>query len=189
MNYSKNNFLKHSENITWEKVFGFWRKNEADHPDWIRTYQEKGFNSWDDWRNSHAERLKCKGLEWHLYELVDPLKNIPSFYGGPFKTWVKLYYNRKETCRFSELANLEKIKTNKKVASLVNNFPKETIMIGLVLKNKITIIEGMHRCCAVALIGKNKQKFQSEIKIALAEYPEKDISIIGKVDQPVETNL
>ena len=182
MNYPKNNFLKHLEIITWGKVFGFWRTNEASQPDWIRTYQEKGFNSWDDWRNTHAEQLKCKELEWHLYELTDSLKNVPSFYGGPFRTWIKYYYDRKETCRFSELANLEKIKSNKRVNSLVNNFPKETIIIGLALKNKIIIIEGMHRCCAIALINKNKKEFQSKIKIALAEYPEKNIPLIGKAN-------
>ncbi|MGP8321195.1 MAG: hypothetical protein ACT6FE_02560 [Methanosarcinaceae archaeon] len=182
MRYFKNNFLKRPKPITWKKVFRFWRENEANQPSWIKTYQEKGFDSWDNWRNTHAERLKCKELKWDFYEIINPLKNIPHFYGGSFRTWIKYYYNGKETCQFSELANLEKIKSNERINSLINNFPKETIIIGLALKNKIIIIEGMHRCCAVALISRSKKKFQGEIKIALAEYPEKNIPTIGKAN-------
>ena len=66
------------------------------------------------------------------------------------------------------------------INSLANNFPEKTVIIGLVVGKKVTIIEGMHRSCAIALLAKRKKKVKSVISIALAKYPENDLPVVGK---------
>ena len=180
----KKPFLKYLKPLEWKEVFGFWRRNEAHCPNWIKVYRERGFDSWDAWRENYIKPFQCDKMEWHFYELINPEKNIPSFYGGPFETWKKLYYKvgNKYACslRFSELAELSKIQENKNINSLTDNFPAKTIIIGLEVGKKIVVIEGMHRSCAIALLAKRKKKVKSVISIALAKYPENDLPVVGK---------
>jgi len=180
MDQIKKPFLKYLRPLEWEEVFDFWRKNEASQANWIKVYKERGFDSWDAWREKYIKPFKCDKAEWHFYELIDPEKNIPSFYGGPFKTWKKLYYKEKKTLKFSELAKLPENQKNKDINSLANNFPEKTIIIGLAVGKKVTIIEGMHRSCAIALLAKRKKKVESVVFIALAEYHEDNLPIVGK---------
>ena len=180
----KKSFLKYLRPLEWKEVFGFWRKNEASQPNWIKCYQERGFESWDAWREKYIKPFNCDKIEWHFYEVLNPQKSIPSFYGGPFDTWKKLYYEvvNKHACslQFSELAKLSEIQKNEHVNSLVSNFPARTIIIGLEVKNKIVIIEGMHRSCAIALFAKEKKKLKSVVLIALAKYPGDKLPVVGK---------
>ena len=73
------------------------------------------------------------------------------------------------------------IQDHKGINSIANNFPKETIIIGLEVKGEIVIIEGMHRCCAIAMMSKNQKEIESNIFIALAEYPKNNLHVIGRV--------
>ncbi|MCK5466342.1 hypothetical protein KAI56_02475 [Candidatus Parcubacteria bacterium] len=180
MSRVKKPFLKYLRPLKWKEVFDFWRKNEASQANWIKAYKERGFDSWDAWREKYTKPLKCDQAEWHFYELVNPEKNISSFYGGPFKTWKKLYYKEKETLQFSELVKLPEIQKNKDINSLADNFPEKTIIIGLEVGKKIVIIEGMHRSCAIALLAKKRRKLKSIILIALAKYPENNLPAVGK---------
>jgi len=180
----KKPFLKYLRPLEWREVFDFWRKNEASQPNWIEAYRERGFDSWDAWRQEYIKPFKCDQAEWHFYELIDPEKNIPSFYGGPFKTWKKLYYKEKETLKFSEIAELSKIQENEHMNSLINNFPEKTIIIGLEVGKKIVIIEGMHRSCAIALLAKRKRKLKSVVLIALAKYSRENLPVVGKFKKP-----
>jgi len=180
MSRVKKSFLKYQKPLSWKEVFDFWRKNEASQPNWIKVCRERGFDSWDAWREEYIKPFKCDQAEWHFYEVVNPEKNIPSFYGGPFKTWKKLYYKEKETLKFSEIAELSEIQKNKHVNSLADNFPEKTVIIGLEVGNKIVIIEGMHRSCAIALLAKKKKKVRSVVLIALAKYSGENLPLVGK---------
>ena len=181
MNYLKRNFLEYIKPLSWKETFGFWRENEASRTNWIKAYKNRGFNSWDDWRQTYAKQLGCEKLRWNLYKLVDPAEHIPSFYGGPYRTWVERFYGGKRICKFSEIIKLAEIQDHKEVNSIANNFPKETVIIGLVVKKEIVIIEGMHRCCAIALMSKNKKEIKSNVFIALAEHPKNNLPVIGRV--------
>ena len=181
MNCIKRNFLEYVKPLSWEETFGFWRENEASRPNWIKAYKNRGFSSWDDWRQTYTKQLGCEKLQWHLYKLISPVKHVPSFYGGPYRTWVERFYGGKKVCKFSEIIKLAEIQKNKDINSIANNFPKETVIIGLEVKEKIVIIEGMHRCCAIALMSKNKKEIKSNIVIALAECPKNDLPVIGRV--------
>ena len=180
MSQIKKPFLKYLRPLDWEEVFGFWRGNEAHRPNWIEVYKERGFDSWDAWRQKYIKPFKCDEAEWHFYKLIDPEKNIPSFYGGPFETWKKLYYKEKKTLKFSEIVKLSGIQKNEDVNSLADNFPEKTVIIGLVVGKKIVIIEGMHRSCAIALLAERKKKLKSVVLIALAKYSGDNLPVVGK---------
>ena len=88
---------------------------------------------------------------------------------------------RKKIRKFSEIIEFAEIQKNKDINSIVNNFPKETVIIGLAVKGGIVIIEGMHRCCAIALMSKNQKEIESSVFIALAEHPKNNLPVIGRV--------
>lgn len=181
MSNFKRNFLEYIKPLSWEESFGFWRENEAKRPNWIKSYKNRGFSSWDDWRKTYTKQLGCEKLQWHLYKLIDPVGHIPFFYGGPYRTWVERFYGGKKICKFSEIIKFSEIQKHEGVNSIANNFPKETVIISLVVKREIVIIEGMHRCCAIALMNKNKKEIKSNIFVALAEYSKNNLPVIGRI--------
>ncbi len=173
MGYIKKNKLRFIRAVSWKEVFGFWRENEAGQPDWINHYKEKGFKSWDEWRKICADKFRCDELNWNLYEITNAKKRILHFYGGPFSGWTKYYYKGRNTRKFSTLLKYGEIKNNAKIGRIADSFPKKTVIIGLLVDGKIVIIEGMHRCCALALMNKSKKKIDGSVVMALAEYSHK----------------
>jgi len=181
--------IKSIKKISWLEIFSIWKKNEAKNPAWIKHYQKKGFKTWAAWRKIYIKPLKLNKLEWQIGTLVNPLTTVPNFYGGPFKAWQKNFYKkivRTEHCsvptntpKFKELAKLAEIKNNERFKELINDFPKNTTLIALKINKKIIIIEGMHRCTAIALIKNRKKPLNSKISLAIAEYPDIYLPILG----------
>jgi hypothetical protein len=165
--------------ITWEEVVSSWRNDEAQQQRWIDHYRSRGFDSWDEWRGRHVAPLGLDKREWFLYRIIDPLKSVPRFLGGPFKAWKKEHYGEKDTLTFAELAALPKIDGNKTITAMVNDFPPPTMLIGLWQTDKIIIGEGMHRCCALALAARRSQRIEPEVTIALADFSNDKISFIA----------
>lgn len=178
--------------ISWPAVYKIWKKNEEKNPAWIEHYQKKGFPSWKEWRNIYIEPLKLDKLNWQIKTISNPLLVIPNFYGGPFKAWKNNFYKkilRVEQCStptFKKLAKLKEVKNNERFTKLIQNFPKKTTLIALKINKKIIIIEGMHRCTALALM-KTKKSVRTEhcsvstlkINLAFAEYPDIKLPILG----------
>jgi len=164
--------------ITWQKVYRTWKKNE-DHDFWRAHYQPRGFSSWPEWRKNYIQPLGLEKLKWQTGELKN-IKDILNFYGGPFKAWKKYFYKNKNSLTFKQLALLSKIKNNKRFKKLINNFPGQTTLIAIQRKNKIIIIDGMHRATALALMINKKQKIKTKINIAFAEYHKKTLPLLGQ---------
>ncbi|EKD46302.1 MAG: hypothetical protein ACD_68C00043G0007 [uncultured bacterium] len=162
--------LKLIKSLSWQEVFNFWRENEANEEHWKKHYQERGFSTWDEWRQTNVGPFKCAEKEWGLYEIEKPLEKIPTFFGGPFQGWMKNSYGGKNEKLFVELVELPDIQSHAGVLSISNNFPIDKTITGMIIQeNKIVIIEGMHRCCAIALMARNKTPFSGTLKIALAK--------------------
>jgi hypothetical protein len=159
--------LKLIKHTTWSDVLSIWRDNEAHLEHWTKYYKNKGFESWEDWRKHDFIRYGCNSLKWSLFEVVDPAKTILSFRGGSSRTWTKRYYNGKSHPTFKEIASHPDISSNEGIKSFIKNFPEESILIGVKTGKGIVIIEGMHRCAAMALANKEKKKIKAKIKIAL----------------------
>ena len=117
-----------------------------------------------------------------MYKIKEPLKVIPKFFGGPFPVWREYFYNNKKTKSFAQLANLKKVQLHKGIIDIAKNFPKKTVLIGLIVQDKIFIIEGMHRSTAIGLINKNDGILNSSITIALAKFNKKELSQLKKID-------
>lgn len=163
--------------ITWPEVFDKWREGEAGQKSWKKHWEERGFESWDEWRETYAAPLDPQNLEWSLYKINDPIKDLPLFYGTPTRGWVDKAYEGKTTILLKNLVVLPIITENEKVLSIKKDFPKATMLTGLIHENNIILIEGQHRACALASWDP-KTLLNSEVTIALAEWG-KEIPILG----------
>jgi len=164
-----NNNLQYIKPMTWKGVLKLWKKGEASLPHWIKYFKDKGFKSWEDWREHDFIRYGCNSLDWSLYKITNPTKTILTFRGGSSKTWIERYYNGKSHPTFKEIASHPDLSSNEGVKSFIKNFPEDTTLIGIKTGKGIIVIEGMHRCAAIALANKEKKKIKTEVKIALGK--------------------
>ena len=163
------------KDISWSSVLDNWYEGEKDYPEWQRLFKERGFSSWRDWREAHVAPIIPDKLTWTRYKINDPLTSIPDFWGGPHGTWVREFYGGPMILRFSDIVRLPKISkqlTNpaSKIFNISQDFPKQTTLIGLKQQDKIIIIEGMHRCCAITHLALQESHFSANIDIYLADY-------------------
>jgi hypothetical protein len=167
--------------LTWPDVFAIWRQNE-DYPNshWIAHWKGRGFNSWDDWRLTYVEPLGLKELEWGLYEVKNPLQAIPLFHGGPFRSWIEKFYQGVEYPTFADLAKMPEIQTHQGVLNMLADFPAQTTVSAVIINNEAYVVEGMHRCAALALAAKQGKKLDTQVKVALAQYNQEKLPIVGK---------
>jgi hypothetical protein len=165
-----NDFLRPIKEMSWADVFSLWRDGESHLTRWIDHYRNSGFASWDAWRTNTLRDLHYQGLNWTLFELIDPPLHVPDFIGGPFRPWIARYYQGAKSRTFREIVTSPALRGNPIVREMEANFPKETYIVGLQTGPKITVIEGMHRCCALALAAENNAKIDAKVFIALAPY-------------------
>jgi len=50
--------LEFIRELTWEKVFEFWRESEGEDSEWALHAKERGFDSWEEWRKSYVPALR-----------------------------------------------------------------------------------------------------------------------------------
>lgn len=184
MTHDINHNLKFIKSMTWEEVFESWEEGEADLEHWIEHYKKRGFHSWKDWRSNSIKDLNLEKMSWKLYEITDPLKNVPLFHGGPFRAWIKNIYQGSETPMFSKIVNNHEIKSSIEINQILKNFPKNNVLVGLATKEGVVIIDGMHRCCAIALAAQRNQNLETEIFIAIANFPEDKVPLLGNANSP-----
>lgn len=173
--YSSLEFIKP---IGWPEIFETWRKGEAHQESWKKHWEERGFSSWEEWREAYAQPLTSEGLDWHLYKINKPLEEFPNIYGVPSDAWIKKAYNGEKTKILKDIINLPIVTENDKVTAIKKYFPKNTMFTGIIVDEKIVLIEGQHRALALTSWDKSVP-LNSEIMIALTEWKEKEIPRIG----------
>jgi hypothetical protein len=178
-----NENIKLIRKLAWEEVFIFWYENEGKRANWNKLAEERGFASWADWRlKGYADRFKCREADWGLYEVANPAKVVSEFCGGPFRTWITKYYNGKKTKSFGELVEQDEIINNKTIRSLMGNFPINQIITCLELSDgNFYTIEGMHRCCTLALMNKEKIPGPTSLYFAIGKSMLKELPLAGNV--------
>lgn len=166
----------------WEEVFLAWYKNEGERENWNEIAKKRGHASWADWRlKGYARRFKCAKADWGFYEVKNPSEVISKWFGGPFRTWIEKFYNNEKTKSFGELASNSNIANYPPIISMAKNYPKDTIITALELKNKkIFVIEGMHRSCALALMKKQKKPFSGKLIFAIGKSSLSELPPVGK---------
>lgn len=172
------NNLEFIKKLTWDEVFSIWRDNEAERENWIRIYKQKGFGSWDEWRKTYIKPIpEVKSKKWRLYQVLSPEKVLPEFRGGPFKGWIDRFYKGEELPKFTKIAEHLEVQNHKGISRMKDNFPQKTSLIGFKTEKGIVILEGMHRCAAVALAAREGENISGDVFIALTEF-EKDLPIL-----------
>lgn len=83
--------------------------------------------------------------------------------------------------KFEEIIEHSVVKNNEKIKEIINNFPYQTMLMGIVCEGKIVLIEGIHRVCALAVMAEKNIKYSGDVVVALAEH-RGEISKIGKGD-------
>ncbi len=164
--------------ISWEEIFKNWEKNEAPQESWKKHWTEIGCKSWKEWRSAFATPLKPEQQDWFLCEIKNPLEDSLNFYGVPSRAWIEKCYNGEKTKQIKDVLFSPVISENQKILAIKNNFPKKTILIGIVFKNKIIIYEGQHRTCALAIWDK-KIPFKEKVFIALAKWKGEEFPAVG----------
>jgi len=171
--------MKYLKDTTWSEVFTSWRDREAHDPAWIRCATEvKGWPDWESWRRFTASQIDAANQKWQIFEFTDPYNQIPNMLMGPFPAWQDRLAE-KNTHTFADLFELpEQVKyfsqEDPKVSSMIDNFPKNTELIGYICEdNRIICIEGHHRSATVALARKLGRPidFGDSVRIALAKLP------------------
>jgi hypothetical protein len=164
--------------ISWPEIFSKWKEMEAWQESWKAHWEERGFSSWDEWRAAYAAPLHPDTLEWFLYLIKEPPKVFPFCCGVPSRSWVDKAYGGETTKELKDILDIPVISGNPKILDIMKNFPDETMLTGIIYQNKIVIIEGMHRACAMA--SWNSQiRFKSTVHLALAKWEEQEIPVIG----------
>lgn len=172
--------IKFIQKLTWQEVYKFWAECEENRDNWVRYYQKRGFPSWKEWRDTYIKPFGCEKLEWGLYEITDPMVTVPEFCGGPFRTWIEKFYDGKQTLRFLQLADLKDIQTHQGIQEIKQNFPWDKKIIGMLVGNEIFVIEGTHRCCAIALMQRENFKTKNKLYIALAKFLGEKLPVVGR---------
>lgn len=161
--------LIHIKSLSWKEVFDAWRNLEAWQESWKQHWIERGFDSWDEWRETYAAPLHPETLSWELYQITDPIKELPLVYGTPTKGWIEKAYDGATTKQLKDISNLPIITENQKILTIKRDFPKETMLTGIVHDGKIVLIEGMHRANALATWDASIP-FIENVTIALAKW-------------------
>jgi hypothetical protein len=174
--------LEYVRPLTWEEVFVMWEEEEAHLPRWIEHYTKRGFGSWKEWRESSVENLHPGNLKWALFAVTDN-SMIQVFYAGPFRAWQNKYYGRDDIIRFDRLAENPGLQNDTNIEGLMNAFPKESTLVGLQQDGKIIVIEGMHRCSAIAVAFKKDLPINAKLFIALADFND-PLPRLGQANSP-----
>lgn len=173
--YSSITFI---QDTSWQGVFDTWRDLEAWQNSWKQHWEERGFDSWDEWRKAYIEPYHPESLSWALYKITDPLQDVPHFYGTPTKGWIEKVYNGETTLQLKDLVTHPVITNNEKIIDIKKDFPPETMLTGIIFEDKIVLLEGMHRANAITTWNP-KDAFTGTITIALAEWKHHLIKIGG----------
>lgn len=151
----------------WQEIADVWRQNEESNA--ASVYTQLAPPDWLEWRNKIIVPLHLERLDWGLCTIPNPTVTIPYFHGGPFAPWEKRYYGGKQTPTFKEIIAVAgtHIETRDKFTEILAS-AAPIHLIGLIKDGEIYIVEGMHRCVAIALAASQQRHIQSEARISLA---------------------
>ncbi len=169
--------------LTWKQTFEFWRESEGSNPEWLAVARERGYETWEAWRNAYVAPFKLDQRSWGLYRVVNPVLTVPRFRGGPFQGWVERFYHgqHRPTPTFGRIAEELFQQGNGRATSLKSSFPRQTTVIGVMTSAGVVIVEGMHRCSAIASTAADGTPIQTELSIALGSALPGDLDVIPKI--------
>lgn len=159
--------LEFVRDMTWPEVLETWRK--AEEGIWEPLFRERGFSTWEEWRMSYFDKANIDPttFAWKQYRIERPEEMVPQFFVGPFKGWQQYLPEGKPRARFAELN--DGIASNEKVRAVLNDFPHETTMLGLVDgQGEVTLFDGSHRAAALTIAHAAGHRIAHDVFVMLA---------------------
>ena len=173
--------LQYVHDICWRDVFAVWRSHEAYQKDWEEHWIERGFDSWDAWRTNYIAPLEPTVRQWGIYRIENLSYDISLMYGVPSRGWQQTCYGGERTKMIADILVHKVVAENVKIHNVLHRLPYQTMLMGIVHEERIVLVDGMHRACALAQSTKN---FVGDVVIALTEH-DGDIPLIGNGSQNV----
>ncbi|MBI4253317.1 hypothetical protein HY623_04050 [Candidatus Uhrbacteria bacterium] len=175
--------------LSWNGVFDGWRRAEEEL--WRPVYSGFGWESWDAWRQMMIGDLRLEGREWFEYEIEHPHTEIPHYSIGGWNGWKKYRPAEKDIALFSDIAIPPEtgdrsydgdkridVRTNDKVKSLIGCVDDTTI-IGFHFPDCIAILDGTHRCTAIAVEAQDGRVVShGRFTIRLARFDSSDAGLL-----------
>lgn len=171
--------LTNPKSIIWTQVLDTWRDQESWHHKWEEHFQSQGFKTWDEWRQEYWQPIGLEKLKWQEFEIQDPESFFSKCWLGPFTGWKK-FSNNKQII-FENLIENPKVENLSAIQSLFQNFPSNTVLIGLQIDEKIIIFDGTNRSCSLALAFKKGLQISGKVKLHLANLSP---SVFAKYQNP-----
>ena len=159
--------LEYIETLEWRDIFSVWRSCEAYQKDWQEHWLARGFESWEDWRENYSAALEPESHIWEIYRIKNTSHDVAAMYGVPSRGWQEKCYAGETTKIIGNILAHPMVAENNKVKSIMNNFPYQTMLTGIVNEERIILVEGMHRALALAQM-ENSNK--GDVVIALTHY-------------------
>ena len=168
--------LIYESDIKWRDIFSVWRSYEAYQEDWKNHWLGRGFESWDDWRENYIAPIEPEKYLWKVYRISKPSQDVKLMYGVPSRGWQEKCYEGEKTKMIKDILTHPIVTENDKVKLIMGNFPFQTMLTGVIHKDKIILVEGMHRALALAQLN---DEYKGDVVIALTEYFN-DLPVIGR---------
>lgn len=175
------NKLVYIRDTTWAQIFEQWRSLESWQETWKIHWQQRGFDSWEQWRSAYAKPLAPEKRTWKLYR-IDDFNVVGDFYGVPTKGWIDKCYDGKLSLKIADIQGMLVVSQNKKISEIAENFPLLTMLTGVIMENDIYLVEGMHRVNALMQMCSNGEEIKSEVYIALAQIERGNLKPLGSDD-------
>ncbi len=153
---------------TWAAVYRHWADEEEPRPDWRKHYQALGYPTWRAWRETVIIKpFRLDQRRWKKYRLA-ALAAVLDWHGGPFPRWRREYYRGAQTRSFrwlvmsGQYARKAKLRPGRKL-------PATMTIFGLRYRGRVYLIDGMHRCAAIAVRLVAGKQVKTSITIAVAD--------------------
>ena len=166
--------------LSFADVFEIWRSNEEGKERWESHAREHGFSGWEEWRMRYVKALGLQKRYWSLYQVIDPLAVVPRWHGGPFKTWMERHYGGIFMPTFAQLARRPDMQEHAGLKKMQGVFPRTTTVIALFRNNQLVVIEGMHRCVAIASAARAGRQIETDFFAALADASGEELKPVGQ---------
>lgn len=171
---------KRIRELAFADVFNIWRDNEEGKERWESHARERGFSGWEEWRMQYVKAFSMQERAWSLYQVINPSVVVPKWHGGPFKTWMERHYGGIFTPTFDQLARRPDMQKHTGLKEAQGAFPRTTTVIALFRDGQLVVIEGMHRCVAIALAARANRQLETNLFVALADASGEELKRVGQ---------
>lgn len=177
--------------VTWDEVFAGWRNAEEEI--WRSVYEGFGWETWNAWRTMMIADLNLQKRTWTEEILKDPHVDIPLFAIGGWNGWKKYRPAGKDIALFGDIVRPPQpgeqsylgeppsdVRTNDKVKPLIGCV-HDTTIIALQFPDTIAVLDGTHRCAAIAIEARDGgAKSSGTFCVQLAHFDDSENDVLKK---------